>query len=246
MIEVIVGVIIVLFVLTLVMVLLLKKIVKDINHQSKEYFTLKLQDYDDLVDEREKRLIELEKNKEKIRLQEVGDSEQEAAVVCVSDKLPEYQVDGLLQKLKTIDEEFDLDNDQVVARFLKQNQVGENDRIHLELVSLKQHIEKYEVYRKLSENKQLLFDLIQKLSSGSKKRIEKYYLGTTTTFSINDFLEYLEVEIRKSDPVIYIEVGDRDLNYDKWDARIKTVYNDKIYKGIRIRYQDKLYDYSLT
>ena len=63
---------------------------------------------------------------------------------------------------------------------------------------------------------------------------------------MNDFLEYLEVEIRKSDPVIYIEVGDKDLNYDQWDARIKTVYNDKIYKGIRIRYQDKLYDYSLT
>ena len=118
MIEVIVGVIIVLFVLTLVMVLLLKKIVKEINHQSKEYFALKLQDYDDLVEEREKRLIELEKNKERIRLEEEGDNFQDAAVVCVSDKLPEYQVDGLLQKLKTIDEEFDLDNDKIVAMFL--------------------------------------------------------------------------------------------------------------------------------
>lgn len=245
MIEVIVGVIIVLFVLTLVMVLLLKKIVKEINHQSKEYFALKLQDYDDLVEEREKRLIELEKNKERIRLEEEGDNFQEAAVVCVSDKLPEYQVDGLLQKLKTIDEEFDLDNDKIVAMFLRENQIEENDRIYLELVSLKQYIGQYEIYRKLSEDKHLLLELIQKLSPSSREKIEKYYLGTKR-FSVNDFLEYLEVEIRKSDPVIYIEVGDKDLNYDQLDRRIKTIYNDKIYKGIRIRYQDKLYDYSLT
>ena len=245
MIEVIVGVIIVLFVLTLVMVLLLKKIVKEINHQSKEYFALKLQDYDDLVEEREKRLIELEKNKERIRLEEEGDNFQDAAVICVSDKLPEYQVDGLLQKLKTIDEEFDLDNDKIVAMFLRENQIEENDRIYLELVSLKQYIGQYEIYRKLSEDKHLLLELIQKLSPSSREKIEKYYLGTKR-FSVNDFLEYLEVEIRKSDPVIYIEVGDKDLNYDQLDRRIKTIYNDKIYKGIRIRYQDKLYDYSLT
>ena len=245
MIEVIVGVIIVLFVLTLVMVLLLKKIVKEINHQSKEYFALKLQDYDDLVEEREKRLIELEKNKERIRLEEEGDNFQDAAVVCVSDKLPEYQVDGLLQKLKTIDEEFDLDNDKIVAMFLRENQIEENDRIYLELVSLKQYIGQYEIYRKLSEDKHLLLELIQKLSPSSREKIEKYYLGTKR-FSVNDFLEYLEVEIRKSDPVIYIEVGDKDLNYDQLDRRIKTIYSDKIYKGIRIRYQDKLYDYSLT
>ena len=245
MIEVIVVVIIVLFVLTLVMVLLLKKIVKEINHQSKEYFALKLQDYDDLVEEREKRLIELEKSKERIRLEEEGDNFQDAAVVCVSDKLPEYQVDGLLQKLKTIDEEFDLDNDKIVAMFLRENQIEENDRIYLELVSLKQYIGQYEIYRKLSEDKHLLLELIQKLSPSSREKIEKYYLGTKR-FSVNDFLEYLEVEIRKSDPVIYIEVGDKDLNYDQLDRRIKTIYNDKIYKGIRIRYQDKLYDYSLT
>ena len=245
MIEVIAGVIIVLFVLTLVMFFLLKKIVQEINHQSKEYFALKLQDYDDLVEEREKRLIELEKNKERIRLEEEGDSEQEAAVVCVSDKLPEYQVDGLLQKMKAIDEEFDLDNDRIVTLFLKENQSRANEMVHQELLALKKYLGQYEVYRKISGNKQLLFDVIQRLSPASQERINQYHLATNR-FNVNDFLEYLEVEIRKSDPVIYIEVGDKDLNYDQWDARIKTVYNDKIYKGIRIRYQDKLYDYSLT
>ncbi len=245
MIEVITGVIIVLFVLTLVMFLLLKKIVQEINHQSKEYFALKLQDYDDLVEEREKRLIELEKNKERIRLEEEGDSEQEAAVVCVSDKLPEYQVEGLLQKMKTIDEEFDLDNDKIVTLFLKENQSRTNEVVHQELLALKKYLGQYEIYRKISGNKQLLFDIIQRLSPASQERINQYHLATNR-FNVNDFLEYLEVEIRKSDPVIYIEVGDKDLNYDQWDARIKTVYNDKIYKGIRIRYQDKLYDYSLT
>lgn len=245
MIEVIAGVIIVLFVLTLVMFFLLKKIVQEINHQSKEYFALKLQDYDDLVEEREKRLIELEKNKERIRLEEEGDSEQEAAVVCVSDKLPEYQVDGLLQKMKAIDEEFDLDNDRIVTLFLKENQSRANEMVHQELLALKKYLGQYEVYRKISGNKQLLFDIIQRLSPASQERINQYHLATNR-FNVNDFLEYLEVEIRKSDPVIYIEVGDKDLNYDQWDARIKTVYNDKIYKGIRIRYQDKLYDYSLT
>jgi hypothetical protein len=48
------------------------------------------------------------------------------------------------------------------------------------------------------------------------------------------------------DPTIYVIVGGEDENYDKLDDRIKTIFDDRVYKGIKIIYKNKLYDYSLS
>ena len=65
-------------------------------------------------------------------------------------------------------------------------------------------------------------------------------------FSIEDFSDYLNYEIGNSDTTIYVYVGNHKLNYDKIDKRIKTLYSDEIYKGLKIIYFNKLYDYSLS
>ena len=57
---------------------------------------------------------------------------------------------------------------------------------------------------------------------------------------------YLDFEIGKYDPNVYVYVGDKSVNYDKLDKRIKTIYNSKIYKGIKIVYKNILYDFSLS
>ena len=50
----------------------------------------------------------------------------------------------------------------------------------------------------------------------------------------------------KCDPTIYVYVGNNHYNYDYINKRIKTLYSDEIYKGIKIIYLNKLYDYSLS
>ena len=46
---------------------------------------------------------------------------------------------------------------------------------------------------------------------------------------------------RFTDPLL-----DGIFDYDKLDKRIKTIYNSKIYKGIKIVYKNILYDFSLS
>ena len=62
MIKVIIIVFAFLALMILIMFFLLKNIVKTINEQSKSYFALKLQDYDDLVEEKSKKLDEIKSN----------------------------------------------------------------------------------------------------------------------------------------------------------------------------------------
>ena len=73
----------------------------------------------------------------------------------------------------------------------------------------------------------------------------EFFLGKDE-FNIEDFINYLDFEIGKYDPNVYVYVGDKSVNYDKLDKRIKTIYNSKIYKGIKIVYKNILYDFSLS
>ena len=77
------------------------------------------------------------------------------------------------------------------------------------------------------------------------QKLFAYYMLTNEKINITKFLEYLEIEILKNDPTIYIEVGNKNVNYDYLNNKIKTIYNKKIYKGIKIYYRNRLYDYSL-
>ncbi|MEG0909778.1 MAG: hypothetical protein RSH78_05405, partial [Bacilli bacterium] len=62
MIQIVLIVIVIIILLTIIMFVLLKKIVKLINEQSKLFFVMKLQSYDELIDEKEKKLEKLQKN----------------------------------------------------------------------------------------------------------------------------------------------------------------------------------------
>ena len=77
-------------------------------------------------------------------------------------------------------------------------------------------------------------------------KIYHRYIMTSDEFEIEDFLNYVENEMGTCDPTIYIFVGDEEENYDKLDDRIKTIFDDRVYKGIKIIYKNKLYDYSLS
>ena len=49
-----------------------------------------------------------------------------------------------------------------------------------------------------------------------------------------------------NNPKITILVGNKSENYDHLSENIETVFNDKIYRGIKIIYRNKVYDFSLS
>lgn len=249
MIKVIIIVFAFLALMILIMFFLLKNIVKTINEQSKSYFALKLQDYDDLVEEKSKKLDEIKSNYNETKIEENNKIKEEsdngivnkASVIDFSNA--NYQVEDILERFKEIDKRFVINSKSVVEKFLKD--INTYDNNYNVLISIKNKINSLGIYELLSSNKSDAYKKILSVLNEEETNILKKY-SKSSSFRIDEFLSYLDYEIKKSDPTIYVEVGNKDENYDYLSPNIKTVYNKRIYKGIMITYQDKVYDYSLN
>ena len=249
MIKVIIIVFAFLALMILIMFFLLKNIVKTINEQSKSYFALKLQDYDDLVEEKSKKLDEIKSNYNETKIEENNKIKEEsdngivnkASVIDFSNA--NYQVEDILERFKEIDKRFVINSKSVVEKFLKD--INTYDNNYNVLISIKNKINSLGIYELLSSNKSDAYKKILSVLNEEETNILKKY-SKSSSFRVDEFLSYLDYEIKKSDPTIYVEVGNKNENYDYLSPNIKTVYNKRIYKGIMITYQDKVYDYSLN
>ena len=249
MIKVIIIVFAFLALMILIMFFLLKNIVKTINEQSKSYFALKLQDYDDLVEEKSKKLDEIKSNYNETKIEENNKIKEEsdngivnkASVIDFSNA--NYQVEDILERFKEIDKRFVINSKSVVEKFLKG--INTYDNNYNVLISIKNKINSLGIYELLSLNKSDAYKKILSVLNEEETNILKKY-SKSSSFRVDEFLSYLDYEIKKSDPTIYVEVGNKNENYDYLSPNIKTVYNKRIYKGIMITYQDKVYDYSLN
>ena len=85
------------------------------------------------------------------------------------------------------------------------------------------------------------------------------YLARTGAWSIHSYCLVFIDECSMIDQELYnyihealdntckiVYVGDKSENYDYLSKYIKTIYSADIYKGIKIKYQNKIYDYSLN
>ncbi len=234
----------VLLVLVIITFLFFKRIVNKVNEQSKLYFTLKLQEYDELIKEKEKKLEDIQNIKEEEKKEKEKDNYQ-APVVVYEDNKREYQIDDLLKTVKKVDDRFQVDSEKIIKKFLEKVPMKEEVTRFEHLEKMRRKVLKIGVYNIVtSTDDTLLSKLFDELRMIDVDIVDAFVLNTNNP-TIEDFLNYLENEINKCDPHIYVEVGDKNINFDYLDKRVKTEYNAKIYKGIMIIYRNKMYDYSL-
>ena len=106
----------ILLVMSVIIFLLIKKTVKDINHNSKEYYLLKLQDYDNLVSDNKEKQINT-KIKEKVISSDLTPVKETNEKVFLESN-PEYQIDDFLKLAKDVDKEFNIDVNKIVNDFI--------------------------------------------------------------------------------------------------------------------------------
>ena len=102
--------------MSVIIFLLIKKTVKDINHNSKEYYLLKLQDYDNLVSDNKEKQINT-KIKEKVISSDLTPVKETNEKVFLESN-PEYQIDDFLKLAKDVDKEFNIDVNKIVNDFI--------------------------------------------------------------------------------------------------------------------------------
>ena len=242
----IIAIILVLILMTVVIFFILKNTVSNINEQGRVYFTLKLQQYEKEYNSKTTNEGHkgLEEKREVKNVKDIIGGKKQGSLVYVDEKL-DYQVSDLLALVKKIEQGFIIDNEEVVKKFIKEKTDKDNIKRYNKLKQVQDYILKIGVYQILTSNDEGFMETVESEIEKIDHKIYQKYIMTNDYFEIEDFLNYLENEIGTCDPTVYVIVGAEDENYDHIDERIETVYDEKVYKGIKIIYRNKLYDYSL-
>lgn len=232
------------------MFLILKNTVKTINTQTKLYFVDKLQEYDYLINQKEEKLNEIDKEiKEKeARKEEKVDNtlknnyEFDYNIINLLNNT-KYQDKNIFELNKKIDEKFNIDYISLIKKFI--SFISENNQYEF-CMNMKNKFTSDIIYSlKILSNDELEIKIKEMLTDDEYK-IYNLYKEVNSKGDIDGFIDYLNELLDLNNPFITVYVGDKDQNYDYLSKYIKTVYSSDIYKGIKIMYQNKIYDYSLN
>lgn len=229
------------------MFLFLKKTIQKINQQSKDFFVEKLQVYDELIVEREKRLKGLNeklenKQKEIENKKIIPSNSQEVYLYDMKDI--NYQDEKIFQKMKNIDKRFDINNTNLVKNFIKNNFTEDGIMQYNQFMDIKKKIKEEIIYDVVSKSPKEQEKIIRELLKDNSVILDDFF-KKYKRFNILKFVSYFDKIINKVDPYIYIYVGDSLENFDSINPYIVTRVDEDIYKGVSIVYRGKLYDYSL-
>lgn len=240
---------VVIILLVLAMSLILKNTVKTIDDKSKSYFVDKLKQYDYLIDEKEKKLSELEEELEKRKngLEENKTREGKPTYDfdnSIIDLLTEtnYLDKNIFAINKKIEEKFIINYEDLIKDFLS-NIKGDNRYDFC--VKLRNKFTPDEIYNielMLPEERNAY---LKKTLNEEEYKVYEIYLASNK-FNMEDFIDYLNKLIELNDPTVVVLVPNDKVNYDYIDKNIKTKVSDGIYKGIKILYRNKVYDFSLN
>ena len=154
-----------------------------------------------------------------------------------------YQDKNLYTLNRKLDEKFNFDYEAIIKKFV--SVINENNQ--------------YEFCKKIKEKftSDVIYSLktlpnieketkVKELLNDEEYKIYSLYTETNENNNIDGFVDYLNELIDLNNPKIIVYVGDKKENYNHIDKNIETVFKNDIYKGIKIKYHDKIYDYSLN
>ena len=233
------------------MFLVLKKTVGIVNAQTKSYFVNKLQGYDDLIQDKEARLQEID---EAIKDREKGIKEQEtqenrnngyAFDENVLDLLnaTKYQDQNIFELNKKIDENFVVNYEELIKDFLT---LCDDKNDYEFCVNLRGKFDSDTIYRLESILPEEMEKEIRNMLDNKEYKVYEAFKLVTSESSVANFIDYLDQLVNLNNPKVKVLVGNKSENYDHLSEYIETVFSDKIYRGIKIIYKNKVYDFSLS
>lgn len=236
--------------LVFVMFLILKKTVKTINTQTKLYFVDKLQEYDYLINQKEEKLNQIDKEikerasqkEEKVSYVDKNNYEFDYNIINLLNNT-RYQDKNMFELNKKIDDKFNIDYVSLLKKFLS---FIKEDNQYSFCVNLKNKFNSDVIYSLRILSVDELENTVRNMLTSDEYKIYNLYKEMNPNSSIDGFMDYLDELIDLNNPDIIVYVGDEKENYDYLSKYIKTIYSSDIYKGIKIKYQNKIYDYSLN
>jgi len=236
--------------LIFLMYLILRKTVRIVNEQTKSYFVNKLQGYDDLIAERELKLNEID---ELIKNKEIGkeDNKKElrkggyAFDTNVIDLFnsTQYQDKNIFELNRRIDENFVVNYEELVRDFLT---FCDDSKDYEFCLNLRDKFDSEKIYELKSMMAEDMEDEMKNFLTEKEYKIYEAFKLIINEHTIENFVIYLDQLVDLNSPKVTILVGSKYENYDHLSEYIETKYSDKIYRGLKIVYKNKVYDFSLS
>ena len=242
--------IVVIVVLVVLMFFILKGTVRKINSQTKLYFVDKLQEYDYLIDQKLEKLNEInqeikekELKKEEENTSSIGKTYEFYYNIIDLLNKTQYQDKNIFELNKKIDEKFNIDYVALLNHFL--SHVGD-DRVYQFCRVLRDKFTSKVIYELKVMSLEEQEEYLKHFLNEQEYQIYQLYGKLNQFFDLDGFLDYLQELIDLNNPNIVVYVGKKEENYDYLSKYIKTVYSKEIYKGIKIIFRNRIYDYSLN
>ena len=237
--------------LVFLMFVILKKTVRIVNSQTKSYFVNKLQGYDDLIRDKESKLSEIDeliKDKEKGIKEDNTHNDVKTGYAFDTNVIDllnstQYQDKNIFELNKKIDENFVVNYEELVKDFLA---LCDEDKDYDFCLNLRGKFSSDAIYDLKSIMSDKQEEELKKMLSNKEYKVYEAFKLVVSDHSIDNFIDYLDQLVNLNNPKITILVGNKSENYDHLSENIETVFNDKIYRGIKIIYRNKVYDFSLS
>ena len=237
--------------LIFLMFLTLKKAVGIVNSQTKSYFVNKLQGYDELIQDKENKLQEIDeliKDKEKGIKEETGQVANDGAYAFDTNVIDllnatKYQDSNIFELNKKIDENFVVNYEELVKDFLTLCKDSKDYDFCLDLRGKFNSDVIYKIKSMIPEEQE---KEIKNMLDNKEYKVYETFKLMTSDHTIENFIDYLDQLVDLNNPKVLIMVGSKNENYDHLSKYIETVFNEKIYRGIKIVYRSKVYDFSLS
>ena len=147
------------------------------------------------------------------------------------------------KQIEYLDEKFKMDYVALIKKFLENIK---DDGVYQFCIELKKKFTSAEIFKLKTMLDEEQVEYLKKFLTEEEFKIFKLYRKIEKKPTIDGFLDYIDELIDLNNPCILVYVGKKEENYDHLSKYIKTVYSKEIYKGIKIIYKKRIYDYSLN
>ena len=238
----------------------LRIVTENANKKVNAYFLSKLREYDDDFVEKMNELEELREQKaelqQKIRILKMDHDSLEVSrfykprPVMRDTFIPmaRYIDNGFFEDYKIAKNLLVMDKENIIKTIMERFPYSGNITRYESAHSIMKKLNNEAIYDlcSLDESTQLTV-LDEELDEKEITLLEEFIKPITGVkdFSVLNFLSYLKQVINEESPILMAYIGDKDEDYSYVSENVKCQFDKNVCEGIRIVYQNRLYDYSI-
>lgn len=250
-------VLIVMAIMSAFMLSVIRKLKDTVGDQIQKDVMRLVSNYDDLIEEKSNELQQLKKE-----IKEIQQGIEEAKVhenlhrTRGFDDISYHQV--IVEDGSYIDENFFkyyalVENEFKILAFQAMEKTvnllvrdRKNVNVHefKEILALFDYSLQYEMYT-LEPHEQIKVMEFVSQHSAAKKRILRKYIESKGTFDFKEFMDYIRDYIFRNDTTVYVYTHEGEKCLEDMPKHVLFKKDSSISIGYKIKYKDKLYDYSL-